>query len=417
MRGLNPVPGSNPTDVIQRSEMVLLLMEWASSEGTLAAGMGIPPEQEARLRESFLRVLADNGVGDPGGTLRAVRLQALENQKNEPHRSSHFWWNRALLQEASSDFLGKVDHFFDNTMFRVSQAFKLKANSIACIISFLVAFSIQLDSLALLRRLSMDDGMRQALVAEAGSLVDRVAKAEEKAKAAEAGNDTEEELLARQDAEKARAARDEVDATLALLREPRFAIIPDALSWERLAQGTVCPGRGAAWTGTLRAGGSTYSLAARPGLSVDTLENALIDSGAPVFVYRVRSGEAACLRIVARKPTNDPGSLGLDTTAGPGLRLDVTLERDREGARRRFPGVLLSAVLLSLGTPFWFNLLKRVLSLRSGLAQKDDKERQERESQQAPPAPPPAGPAGSREKTAKPGDGEMGDLNATGAVG
>ncbi|HWC96714.1 MAG TPA: hypothetical protein VG456_08190 [Candidatus Sulfopaludibacter sp.] len=38
-------------------------------------------------------------------------------------------------------------------------------------------------------------------------------------------------------------------------------------------------------------------------------------------------------------------------------------------------GVLLSAILLSFGAPFWYNALKNLLQLRSVLAQKDDQQR------------------------------------------
>jgi hypothetical protein len=42
-------------------------------------------------------------------------------------------------------------------------------------------------------------------------------------------------------------------------------------------------------------------------------------------------------------------------------------------------GVLLTAVLLSFGAPFWYNILKNLLQLRSVLAQKDDAQRAKRQ--------------------------------------
>jgi hypothetical protein len=42
-------------------------------------------------------------------------------------------------------------------------------------------------------------------------------------------------------------------------------------------------------------------------------------------------------------------------------------------------GVLLSALLLSFGAPFWYNTLKNLLQLRSTLAQKDDEQRAQRQ--------------------------------------
>lgn len=43
-------------------------------------------------------------------------------------------------------------------------------------------------------------------------------------------------------------------------------------------------------------------------------------------------------------------------------------------------GVLLSAILLSFGAPFWYNTLKNLLQLRSVLTQKDDQQRAERQN-------------------------------------
>jgi len=278
LRGLPPLPGGSPTDVIQRSELVVLLLEWAAGKGPLAA-------EAAELGKKLSDILKDNGVANPAATLSEVRLQAIENEKSEPKLPAHLWWNGALLEKAKSDLLGKINQSFDNAVARVSQAFRLKANFVACVVSLVVVVAIQLDSLALLKRLSVDDRLRDSLVKEAEMISARIEKAQAKPPA-EAPKD--EQALAAQEAQKARAARDEIDATLAVMREPRFAIIPETLTWDF-------------WS---------------------------------VF---------------------------------------------------RRPGVLLSWVLLSLGTPFWFNLLKNMLNLRSTLARKDDTERSERESLITPP--------------------------------
>ena len=42
-------------------------------------------------------------------------------------------------------------------------------------------------------------------------------------------------------------------------------------------------------------------------------------------------------------------------------------------------GILVTGLLLSLGAPFWYNSLGRLLQLRSVLAVKDDQQRAERQ--------------------------------------
>jgi hypothetical protein len=44
-RGLPALPGSSPADVVQRSELVLLLMEWAANQG-IAGGSSKPAARE-----------------------------------------------------------------------------------------------------------------------------------------------------------------------------------------------------------------------------------------------------------------------------------------------------------------------------------------------------------------------------------
>jgi hypothetical protein len=81
----------------------------------------------------------------------------------------------------------------------------------------------------------------------------------------------------------------------------------------------------------------------------------------------------------------------------------------------KVPGILFAWVLLSLGAPFWFDLLKNLLKLRSLLAKKDESEREQRETAQ-PPVTRAAAPAGSTVPAAA-AAGEVGDLAATGALG
>ena len=76
---------------------------------------------------------------------------------------------------------------------------------------------------------------------------------------------------------------------------------------------------------------------------------------------------------------------GIITLPGAGWR------EWREGFRIVNPfGMLLTALLLSMGAPFWYSALGRLLQLRSVLAAKDDAQRSERQSSGTPTAMPPA---------------------------
>jgi len=76
-------------------------------------------------------------------------------------------------------------------------------------------------------------------------------------------------------------------------------------------------------------------------------------------------------------------------------------------------GIILSALLLSLGAPFWYDTLKTGLRLRAAIADKDDAQRLERQTTQV---------SAQQPSTAKAGltsaggalAGERGDLSAIG---
>jgi hypothetical protein len=73
-------------------------------------------------------------------------------------------------------------------------------------------------------------------------------------------------------------------------------------------------------------------------------------------------------------------------------------------------GMLLTTLLLSMGAPFWYSTLGRLLQLRSVLASKDDAQRRERQSSEMAPA----GQAAAVRPPASAAAGERGDLTAIG---
>jgi hypothetical protein len=59
------------------------------------------------------------------------------------------------------------------------------------------------------------------------------------------------------------------------------------------------------------------------------------------------------------------------------------------------PGIVLSAMLLTLGAPFWYNALKDLVGLRPTLARKEESYREQRQSPSLPPAIPLEGEKGN----------------------
>ncbi len=84
------------------------------------------------------------------------------------------------------------------------------------------------------------------------------------------------------------------------------------------------------------------------------------------------------------------------------------------GVWQKLLGVLLSTALLSLGAPFWYDMLKTTLRFRSSLSEKDDAQRERRQTNESA-SPASAGSPGTRPVPATTmAVGERGEVNVVG---
>ncbi len=243
--------------VIHREEFTKLLLDAASSQ---QPGMWASLDEEAK--SSLQQMLRSNGIADPGAVLKNVRLMAMQLEASNPELATDVRESMAILHEAASDYVARLNSWFDQTIDRVSQQFARHTHVVTMGLATLVVLSVQLDMVAVINRLSVDEALRQTIVTSAAN-----------------------------------------DASM----------------------------KGADATGSA-------------GLSSQKYYDAL-------------------------------GAAGL-----------VTFPLDRNWGRqwntRKLPGLLMGILLVSLGAPFWYNILKDLLGLRSALAQKDDLQRMLRQTTQ-----------------------------------
>jgi hypothetical protein len=283
-RGVPGLPGANPAAVIQREELVLILLEWAAGDGPMAAQDRELVRARAAdavvldaVRGALKTALARSGISSPGAVIAQVRQLALDQEAANPQLPAAQWRAQAVLQGAGSPFTAKIFSWFDNTVSRVSGNFALEARWLTCVVGFLVCWGIQLDSIQLVNQLAKDDKLRSQLVAQADQALKRYDELK-----------SQTEVPQKQLAE---ATKAELGRLTKELQSPEIGVIPNT----------------------------------------------------------------------------------------EGRPMELTL------------GMIFSGILVGLGAPFWYDLLKRLLGLRSLLAQKDDSERKSRqESQQPETATPPA---------------------------
>jgi hypothetical protein len=311
--------------VIHRDEFTTLLMEAAAGHSSAKV--------TDKAKAAIVKLLQKNGVSDPAGALKNIRDVALQLEAANPELTNSVRHSMAILQEAKSEYVAKVHGWFDQTIDRVSQRFTANAHGITFVVALVLAFSVQLDTIFLINRLSTDDAMRTYLGGQA-------------------------QAISKEAAEKGVAPRN-TDA----------------------AQNHDQPKSG----NTGQSGGSA-----------DAKKDAAEKKDAQTEITTVLQNNGLIV------PPKWPFHWAWPPT-------DLKHEQ--------LLGILLSALLLSLGAPFWYGALQSLLKLRSSVAKKDDEQRASRQGTDQDSASQegaPAAPAGDRAALPASFKGEQGNLQAVG---
>lgn len=147
--------------VIHREELTKLLME-------LAAGNG-PRKLAQDMQQHLAATLKAHGIDNPAATLDQIRQQALRIEKEHPELSNLARTNIAILQEAETHFVAKINTWFDQTMDRVSLRFTVSTRWVTFLCGIVLVAALQLDSIALINRIYVDDAVRESLVSRANA--------------------------------------------------------------------------------------------------------------------------------------------------------------------------------------------------------------------------------------------------------
>lgn len=173
--GLGPRLGT----VISREELTKILMHFASTAGAA----DVTPAISQRLKT----ILTTHGIADPDATLSRIRTRTLEIERLQPELGQALRHSTAVLHEAASEYVAKINASFDQTMDRVSQRFTASTRSVTLAGAVIVAVTFQVDALSVINRLSADEKMREAFVAQATAMQSESQKREAATPAATPG--------------------------------------------------------------------------------------------------------------------------------------------------------------------------------------------------------------------------------------
>ncbi|MGH8534788.1 MAG: hypothetical protein ACREV1_19245, partial [Gammaproteobacteria bacterium] len=387
--------------VIQREELIRLLAELAAAGLPAKAFPGRTDAERAAVAAAAQQKLQQAISADPAALLRRIRERSLELERNAPWLATHIRKTQAIIDAAANDvvgtatqFVGKVNAWFDESMDRVSQTFAQGTRVVTIAGAAIVALGLPLDSLDLLERLSIDDAFRMSMVERGKSITEEQKKqAQEDADRVKDGATAEPKTP---EAFSLRIERHKIKQQLAELESPQLAVIPREW-WIEHYFSTPCEEtkkRDSQGPSPILAVVDEEILVSNN--TLDAVRDAINTSGAPLraevescnlgswLASTRKEGQYLVVKATAKPPLptielrdarTEPNRLAPTQWFRPGA-LAETLSR---------PGILLSVLLLSLGAPFWFEVLKTGLKLRPMLAGKEEKEREERKrSQDAP---------------------------------
>ncbi|HMH50956.1 MAG TPA: hypothetical protein VK548_12035 [Candidatus Acidoferrum sp.] len=317
-------------EVIEREELIRILLGFAANEG---GGEGA----DAATREHVRRLLFDNGIADPARALASIRAESQRLEREKPDVAAGTRLATAILTAVPSEFVGKINNWFDQTMARTTAEYKFRTQIITVVGAFVVALAIQMDSLDLLRKLATDDKLRNSLVDQAKEQQKRI---DELAKTS--ANDPNKNAV-QDELQLARVRRDEIETNLTKLRDPSLAILPDHFIWQPVPQARLLRDSGGRRPESRRlelvVGAGTYVIEPpRSGDPLIDISNALRNSGAPVTTRIDRPHEI-------RIKTNDVGRIRLEVDGKnrlePGKKAEDTLMEARLVGKAPSPGDVL----------------------------------------------------------------------------
>ncbi|HEV2839997.1 MAG TPA: hypothetical protein VGW39_01615 [Chthoniobacterales bacterium] len=229
-----------------------------------------------------------------------------------------------------------LERWFNSSQERAQQWFTLHMRLITVAAAFIAAFVLQLDTIALIKRISTDSDMRAKLVAVSGPIQQQASKALDATQSSVIDQATHQAAIA------------ELAKTYQLPKglgdHGNFASLNEAKTW--LAQQLGSDPKGAA--------------------IVDSYEGLVTNAKLDAYLATIQ-------KLVSTSGLDllpEPYPLQLSPGWTKGRRLPHLFITNGEWSwpKRRLLGILVSAALLSLGAPFWFNTLKSLTNLRPTLA-------------------------------------------------
>jgi len=352
-------------NVIVREQLVRILLEIAAPDATKLDAAAKSAIQQSLFPNRFAAAAVEpvapanapvavvDGL-DAAKLLEIIDRESCKLEAEHPDLAGHIVHTKAIVKANAGKFINAVMIGFDTMSENMTAHFAAKARLVTFFIALGVALLLPLDTLELLERLSTDDKLRTALVTEA---IEKSASYEKSAQSAPSTDKTNK-------------------ATPAVAKTTQPAPSTDTPN-------KTSP---AVWNP------ETHSV------DFNAVKNAYADLNDPklglashggwpnIFnSFKLQAPKSDALGNQAKAP-EIKGFFGFlfshefwDTIISP--RFSCFMLSFQFWSI--LPGCFLSALLMTMGAPFWFDALKNLLKLRSSLSRTDDEAREKRRTDQS----------------------------------
>src|SRR5262249_24920184 len=129
-------------------------------------------------RTALREVMGGEESDSPGELLKKIQKRAMELETQFPTAARYLWQTQAIVETAGGQFVAGLMTWFDPTNDRLTQVFTCKARQVTLWTALAIAFMLPVDSVELLRRLSVDDQLKNSLITRAQQTVEKAKPAE-----------------------------------------------------------------------------------------------------------------------------------------------------------------------------------------------------------------------------------------------
>ena len=321
---------------IRPDELYEILKELKEDVPAAVANAGAADSTSQTWQQAAATIINQLDATAPAGTKAAI---AAVTNKIETIVGDDIGQAKELIQRyatATDAAFVNLEKWFNSAQDRAQQWFTLHTRWITVGAAVVAAFVLQLDTIELLKRISTDSDLRTKLVAASGTIQQQADKVLKDDQRTVIGQSLHKEVIAK--------LAESYSPLPDLNHDGDFATIDEAKTWlaQKLASNNQKDAIVAEYERLVNAGKLEAYLA--------TMQKLVGATGIDLL------------------PSPYPLTWSPGWTQGHWLPHLLVSNGEWSWPKRRLLGILLSAALLSLGAPFWYNALKSLTNLRPTLA-------------------------------------------------